>query len=68
MEAPERKGCCIQVVAMLTQTEVDPHDPAFKEPTKFIGPCYPKQEAEKWVHTAPSPPRFNRSQPHFLSG
>ena len=37
----------MQVVAMLTQTEVDPHDPAFKEPTKFIGPCYPKQEAER---------------------
>ena len=54
-EALERSGCCTQVVAMLTQTEVDPHDPAFKEPTKFIGPCYTKQEAEKCVHTAPSP-------------
>ena len=39
--------CCLQVVAMLTQTEVDPHDPAFNEPTKFIGPCYTKSEAEK---------------------
>lgn len=32
---------------MLTQTEVDPEDPAFKNPTKFIGPCYPEEEAER---------------------
>ena len=31
---------------MLTQTEVDPHDPAFKNPTKFIGPCCSEEEAE----------------------
>ena len=36
-----------QVVAMLTQTEVDPADPGFSHPTKFIGPCYSKEEAEK---------------------
>ena len=36
-----------QVVAMLTQTEVDPADPAFSHPAKFIGPCYSKEEAEK---------------------
>ena len=53
-----RKLCCMllesgnsvsaaQVVAMLTQTEVDPADPAFSHPTKFIGPCYSKEEAEK---------------------
>ena len=36
-----------QVVAMLTQTQVDPADPAFSHPTKFIGPCYSKEEAEK---------------------
>ncbi len=46
-KALEGTGCCMQVVAMLTQTEVDPHDPAFKDPTKFIGPCYPKPEAER---------------------
>ena len=37
----------MQVVAKLTQTEVDPQDPAFKEPTKFIGPCYPRHEAQR---------------------
>ena len=32
---------------LLTQIEVDPHDPAFENPTKFIGPVYTKEEAEK---------------------
>ena len=32
---------------ILTMVEVDPHDPAFADPTKFIGPVYPKEEAER---------------------
>jgi carbamate kinase len=32
---------------MLTMIEVDPGDPAFKNPTKFIGPVYGKQEADR---------------------
>lgn len=32
---------------ILTQTEVDPNDPAFKHPTKPIGPVYTKEEAER---------------------
>lgn len=28
------------VVTVLTQVEVDPNDPAFKDPTKYIGPVY----------------------------
>ena len=32
---------------MLTMVEVDPNDPAFKNPTKFIGPVYLKEEAER---------------------
>jgi carbamate kinase len=31
---------------ILTMIEVDPGDPAFKNPTKFIGPVYAKQEAD----------------------
>ena len=27
--------------------EVDPSDPAFGDPTKFVGPVYEKQEADK---------------------
>jgi len=32
---------------ILTMIEVDPGDPAFKNPTKFIGPVYTKQEADR---------------------
>ncbi len=32
---------------LLTMIEVDPHDPAFRNPTKFIGPVYAKQEADR---------------------
>src|SRR4051794_23641842 len=32
---------------VLTMIEVDPADPAFGDPTKFIGPVYEKAEAEK---------------------
>jgi carbamate kinase len=31
---------------LLTMIEVDRDDPAFKDPTKFIGPVYPKDEAD----------------------
>src|SRR4051812_44598093 len=33
--------------SILTMVEVDPDDPAFADPTKFIGPVYPKDEAER---------------------
>lgn len=32
---------------LLTQIEVDPKDPAFGAPTKFIGPVYTRDEAER---------------------
>ena len=32
---------------LLTQIEVDPGDPAFQDPTKFIGPIYTEEEAAK---------------------
>jgi carbamate kinase len=35
------------VATLLTQVEVDPKDPAFARPTKFIGPVYDKAEAER---------------------
>jgi carbamate kinase len=55
---------------MLTMVEVDPDDPAFQNPTKFIGPVYGKEEAgrlaeekgwtvepdgDKWRRVVPSP-------------
>jgi carbamate kinase len=35
------------VVTIVTQTLVDKNDPAFKDPTKYIGPWYEKEEADK---------------------
>ena len=32
---------------LLTMVEVDPDDPAFQDPTKFIGPVYEKAEADQ---------------------
>jgi carbamate kinase len=55
---------------IMTQIEVDPNDPAFKDPTKFVGPVYSREEAErgakergwaikqdgdKWRRVVPSP-------------
>ena len=40
---PENHPCA----TLLTQTEVDPHDPAFQHPTKPIGPVYSEPEAER---------------------
>ena len=37
----------VQVVALLTQVTVDPTDEAFQKPTKFIGPSFSKEAAEK---------------------
>jgi carbamate kinase len=35
------------LATLLTMVEVDPADPAFQNPTKFIGPIYPKPEADR---------------------
>src|SRR5512139_569772 len=55
---------------LLTMIEVDPDDPGFKNPTKFIGPVYSKEDADrlaaekqwafkpdgdKWRRVVPSP-------------
>ncbi|QEL56534.1 carbamate kinase [Chromobacterium paludis] len=37
----------VPIATILTQTEVDANDPAFQNPTKFVGPVYTKEEAEK---------------------
>ena len=37
----------IKFATLLTQIEVDPGDPAFAHPTKFIGPVYTQSKAEK---------------------
>jgi carbamate kinase len=35
-----------QVAALLTMIVVDPRDPAFSHPAKFVGPVYPKDTAD----------------------
>jgi len=35
------------ISSIVTQVEVDEDDPAFQEPSKFIGPIYSEEEAEK---------------------
>jgi carbamate kinase len=36
-----------RIATLLTQIEVDPHDPALKQPSKPIGPVYTQANAEK---------------------
>ena len=35
------------LATILTMVEVDPADEAFADPTKFVGPCYAKPEADR---------------------
>jgi carbamate kinase len=37
----------VPLATLLTMIEVDPEDPAFQNPTKFVGPVYDKAEAER---------------------
>ena len=60
----------VPFATLLTMVEVDPNDPAFQNPTKFVGPVYEKAEADrlkaekgwvfkqdgaKWRRVVPSP-------------
>jgi carbamate kinase len=37
----------VPFATVLTMVEVDPDDPAFSDPTKFVGPVYEKAEADR---------------------
>ncbi len=58
------------LATVLTMTEVDPHDPAMKDPSKFVGPVYEQAQAkalaaakgwtvkpdgDRWRRVVPSP-------------
>ena len=45
--ALRRIGSSRSVTTVMTQVEVDPHDPALSEPTKFIGHGIPESRAEQ---------------------
>lgn len=42
------------IAALLTQIEVDPQDPAFKKPTKFIGPIYTQEQSAQITQAHPT--------------
>lgn len=53
------------LATLLTQVEVDPNDPAFRNPTKPIGPVYSREEAERQAkekgwHIAEDGDKFRR--------
>ena len=37
----------VPLATILTMVQVDPADPAFEDPTKFVGPIYPKGDADR---------------------
>ncbi len=39
----------VPLATILTMVEVDPDDPAFGNPTKFVGPIYEKEQAEAFA-------------------
>ncbi|BDY05275.1 carbamate kinase [Ferrimonas sp. YFM] len=47
----EDEGC--RPVSIITQTLVDKDDPAFGNPTKFVGPVYSKEEADRITSDRP---------------
>lgn len=69
--ALREKGNPRHVASLLTQVEVDRDDPAFSNPTKFVGPFFKEEQAKKiateldwlmredsgrgWRHVVPSP-------------
>ena len=73
----------VPFATILTMVEVDPDDPAFDDPTKFIGPIYDETEArllesehgwvfkldgEHWRRVVPSRPRSGSSSTGRSSG
>ncbi|HVE07030.1 MAG TPA: carbamate kinase [Paraburkholderia sp.] len=55
----------VPFATILTQVEVDPADPAFRHPSKPIGPVYTQQEAERFAREkgwaiAPDGDKFRR--------
>jgi len=48
----KKRGIDRPVVTIVTQIVVDPHDPAFENPTKPIGTFYDQSEAEKLSQTS----------------
>jgi carbamate kinase len=48
--ALRRRGLDTRALCLVTQVVVDGRDPAFRRPTKPVGPSYPRQEAQRIAH------------------
>jgi carbamate kinase len=45
-----RRGIQKEVMTLITQVVVRPDDPSIKNPTKFVGPIYPKEKVQELQH------------------
>jgi len=48
--ALRRRGLPTRALCLVTQVVVDGRDPAFRRPTKPVGPSYPRPEAQRIAH------------------
>jgi carbamate kinase len=48
--ALRRRGLDTRALCLLTQVVVDGRDPAFRRPTKPVGPSYPRPQAQRIAH------------------
>jgi carbamate kinase len=48
--ALQRRGLPARALCLVTQVVVDGRDPAFRRPTKPVGPSYPRPEAQRIAH------------------
>jgi carbamate kinase len=48
--AMQRRGLDTRAVCLVTQVLVDGHDPAFRRPTKPVGPFYERPDAQRIAH------------------
>jgi len=48
--ALRRRGLSTRALCLVTQVVVDGRDPAFRRPTKPVGPSYPRPEAQRIAH------------------
>src|SRR3954463_3449962 len=48
--ALRRRGLDTRALCLVTQVVVDGRDPAFRRPTKPVGPAYPRPEAQRIAH------------------
>jgi carbamate kinase len=48
--ALRRRGLSTRALCLITQVVVDGRDPAFRRPTKPVGPSYPRPEAQRIAH------------------